>query len=143
MEHSVEYMGKVFFMTDNAAMEKFLRKPEIYGKLKLPHKLPPVAKKMDVFSLPMTGFLEQTVSELVKKALNEVGNYKPKFPFLSPTRSSLLYLAYYLKGMLGVEGSLKFLSGFSVYFLCQLMTSSLADIRPKKKTWVLGLNQDF
>lgn len=98
IEHAVEYMGKVFFMTDNGTMEKFMKKPEIYGKLKLPHKLPPVAKKMDVFSLPMTGFLEQTVSELVKKSLNEVGNYKPKFPFLSPTRSSLLYVAYYLKG---------------------------------------------
>ena len=86
-------------MLDSSALEKFMKKPEAYSKLKLPHKLPPSgAKKMDVFSLPMTGFLEQTVAELVKKSLNEVGNYKPKFPFLSPTRSSLLFVAYYMKG---------------------------------------------
>lgn len=97
IDFAVEYKGKVFYMTSNEMREKFMKKPEIYGNLKLPHKLPPVTKKMDVFSLPMTGFLEQTVAELVKKSLNEVGNYKPKFPFLSPTRSSLLYVAYYLK----------------------------------------------
>lgn len=98
IDYAVDYMNKIFYMTNLETREKFMRKPEIYGNLILPHKLPPVTKKIDVFSLPMTGFLEQTVSELVKKSLNQVGNYKPKFPFLSPTRSSLLYLAYYLKG---------------------------------------------
>lgn len=97
IDYAVDYMNKIFYMTNCETREKFMRKPEIYGNLTLPHKLPPVTKKLDVFSLPMTGFLEQTVSELVKKSLNQVGNYKPKFPFLSPTRSSLLYLAYYLK----------------------------------------------
>lgn len=98
IDYAAEYMSKIYYMTNLVTLDKFMRKPDIFGKLKLPHKLPPVSKKIDVFSLPMTGFLEQTVSELVKKSLNEVGNYKPKFPFLTPTRSSLLYVAYYLKG---------------------------------------------
>jgi len=95
---AVDYMSRVYYMVDAEALNKFMKKPEVYSKLKLPHKLPPVARRLDVFSLPMTGFLEQTVAELVKKALNEVGEYKPKFPFLSPTRSSLLFVAYFLKG---------------------------------------------
>ena len=97
-DFAVEYMNKIYYMTNGHTMDKFLRKPDLFSKLKLPHKLPPVTNQINIFSLPMTGYLEQTVSELLKKALNDVGNYKPKFPFLTPTRSSLLYLAYYLKG---------------------------------------------
>lgn len=98
IEFAAEYKNKIFYMVSEEALEKFMRKPEIYSNLKLPHKLPPVKNQMNLFSLPMTGYLEQTVADLLKKSLNEVGNFKPKFPFLSPTRSALLYVAYYLKG---------------------------------------------
>lgn len=97
-EYAAEYKGKLYFMAGEDMLDKFMRKPEIYGSLKLPHKLPPVKSPMNVFTLPMTGYLEQTVAELIKKALTEAGNFKPKFPFLSPTKSALLYVAYYLKG---------------------------------------------
>ena len=98
-DHAAEYKNKIYFMLNKDMLEKFMRKPELYANLKLPHKLPPVKNPTNVFNLPMTGYLEQTVAELLKKALNEVGNFKPKFPFLSPTRSALLYIAYYLKGI--------------------------------------------
>jgi adenylate/nucleoside-diphosphate kinase len=97
-DYAAEYKNKIYFMLNKDRLEKFMRKPELYSNLKLPHKLPPVKTPINVFNLPMTGYLEQTIAELLKKALNEVGNFKPKFPFLSPTRSALLYLAYYLKG---------------------------------------------
>src|SRR5690606_28340035 len=89
---------KLYFMTSKEALEKFMRKPELYSSIKLPHKLPPVKKQINLVELPMTGYLEQTVADLLKKGLTAVGNYKPKFPFLSPSKSALLYVAYYLKG---------------------------------------------
>jgi adenylate/nucleoside-diphosphate kinase len=97
-EYAAEYQGKLYFMVNKEALDKFLCKPEVYSALKLPHKLPPVKKQMNLLDLPMTGYLEQTVADLLKKGLTAVGNYKPKFPFLSPSKSALLYIAYYLKG---------------------------------------------
>ncbi|CAF0775596.1 unnamed protein product [Brachionus calyciflorus] len=96
-EFAAEYKNKLYFMANLEMLEEFLKKPEIYSALKLPHKLPPVKNALNVLELPMTGYLEQTVAELLKKALSQVGDFKPKFPFLSPTKSALLYVAYFLK----------------------------------------------
>lgn len=98
-DFAVEYKGKVYTMLDEDAQEKFMRKPEVYSCLKLPNKLPPVREPSNIFSLPMLGYLEQTCSEVIIKALYSVGTFKPKFPFISPSRSALIYVAYYLKGM--------------------------------------------
>ena len=46
----------------------------------------------------MLGYMEQTVSQAITKALTAVGNFKPKYPFLSATKSALIYTAYHLKG---------------------------------------------
>ena len=75
------------------------RLPEKYWNLKLPHKLPPKKNPLDIYSLPMLGFLEQTVANAVIKSLTSVGNIKPKYPFLSSTRSALVYVAFHLKGL--------------------------------------------
>ena len=98
IEYAAEYKNKLYYMASKEALDKFLRKPEQYSLLKLPHKLPPIKSPINVLNLPMTGYLEQTVAELLKKSLCEVGTFKPKFPFLSATRSALLYIGYYLKG---------------------------------------------
>ena len=74
------------------------RLPEKYWDLKLPHKLPPKKEPLMVTSLPMLGYMEQTVATTITKALTAVGNFKPKYPFLTPSRSALVYVAYYLKG---------------------------------------------
>lgn len=99
-EYAAEYKNKIYFMVDADALDKFMRKPQLYSDLVLPHKLPPVKSTINLLNIPMTGYLEQNVAEILKRALNEVGNFKPKFPFLSPTRSALLYVAYYFKGNL-------------------------------------------
>ena len=66
--------------------------------MKLPHKLPPKKEPMVVASLPMLGFMEQTVAKGITKALTAVGNFKPKYPFLTTSRSALVYVAFHLKG---------------------------------------------
>ena len=98
-EFSAEYKNKLYNMANIEALDKFMRKPHLYANLLLPHKLPPVKAPINLLNIPMTGYLEQYVSEILKRALNEAGNFKPKFPFLSPTRSALLYVAYYFKGI--------------------------------------------
>ena len=46
----------------------------------------------------MLGFMEQTVATAITKALTAVGCFKPKYPFMDPRKSALLYVAYHLKG---------------------------------------------
>lgn len=74
------------------------RTPELFHGLTLPRKLPPRSTLLPVHHLPMLGFLEQTVSVAITKAMTAVGCFKPKYPFLSARRSALLYVAYHLKG---------------------------------------------
>lgn len=47
----------------------------------------------------MLGYLEQTVAMSVINSLSAVGTQKPKFPFLTSTKSALYYVACHLKGM--------------------------------------------
>lgn len=64
----------------------------------LPIKLPAVKDKVSLISLPMLGYLEQTVAKSIISALHAVGSTKPKYPFLSKSKSALIYMALYLKG---------------------------------------------
>ena len=72
--------------------------PERYSYVTLPQKLPPKKQPLSVAGLPMLGYLEQTVATAIVKSLTAVGASKPKHPFLSPTKSALIYVAYHLKG---------------------------------------------
>lgn len=74
------------------------RLPETYWNLKLPHKLPPRKEPLNVIRLPMLGYMEETVSLPVTKAMHKCGQFKPKYPFLTTTQSALIYIAYHLKG---------------------------------------------
>lgn len=79
----------------------FLRTPEKYYDLKLPHKLPPAKEPLPTTGLPMLGYMEQSCATALVKALTACGNFKPKYPFLSSSRSALMYVAYHLKGKHG------------------------------------------
>ncbi|XP_077977825.1 adenylate kinase 9-like isoform X2 [Glandiceps talaboti] len=93
----VEYRGKLYCFESEDKLQKFLRLPGKYYGLKLPHKLPPKKNVLSINSLPMLGYMEQAVSSAIIKAMTASGCFKPKYPFLSPTRSALLYVAYHLK----------------------------------------------
>lgn len=97
----------------------FFRRPHIYCDVALPRKLPPVHQPIDLVSLPMLGYLEQTVASIVIKALVALGQFKPKFPFIDAKRSAVLYVALFLKGQLKVS----FLFSIVEHVLVLLMLS--------------------
>ncbi|KAK9531540.1 hypothetical protein VZT92_010959 [Zoarces viviparus] len=97
MEHAVEYREKIYIFETKQKQDKFLRTPEAYWDQKLPTKVPPLCEPIPLTSLPTLGYLEQVVAVSVVKAMTAVGCLKPKYPFLSIQRSSLLYVAFYLK----------------------------------------------
>ncbi|XP_056284243.1 adenylate kinase 9 [Pseudoliparis swirei] len=97
MEYAVEYRERIYIFETKQKRDKFLRIPEAYWDQKLPTKVPPLCEPIPLTSLPTLGYLEQGVSVSVIKAMTAVGCLKPKYPFLSIQRSSLLYVAFYLK----------------------------------------------
>ena len=94
----VEYRDKLYCFRDERCLDRFMRRPEDFWNLVLPHKLPPRPNPIPVASLPMLGYMEQTVVASIQKALAAVGNHKPKYPFLSASHSAQIYIAYHLKG---------------------------------------------
>jgi adenylate/nucleoside-diphosphate kinase len=75
-----------------------MRTPWLFENLNLPEKLPPPIKPIDVSSLPIIGYLEQTVSRILTESLTSVGNFRPKHPFKSSARSACEYVGLFLKG---------------------------------------------
>ncbi|KAH3738545.1 hypothetical protein DPMN_045182 [Dreissena polymorpha] len=96
-EFIAEYVGKYWYCQSEEKLLRFMKLPEQYASLKLPHKLPPTKESLTLTSLPMLGYMEQTVATALVKAMTACGTVKPKYPFLSPSRSALFYIAYHLK----------------------------------------------
>ncbi|KAG7244154.1 hypothetical protein INR49_004227 [Caranx melampygus] len=97
MEYAVEYRERIYIFETKQKQNKFMRTPETYWDQRLPSKVPPLCEPVPLTSLPTLGYLEQGVAVAVIKAMTAVGCFKPKHPFLSIQRSSLLYVALYLK----------------------------------------------
>ncbi|XP_019849767.1 PREDICTED: adenylate kinase 9-like [Amphimedon queenslandica] len=94
---SVEYKGKLYCCASNEKLDKFMRRPFDYEVTKLPVKLPPIKQSLPVISLPMLGYMEQSVATPIINSLTAVGCLKPKFPFLTATQSALVFVALHLK----------------------------------------------
>ncbi|XP_034555304.1 adenylate kinase 9 isoform X2 [Notolabrus celidotus] len=97
MEYAVEYRERIYIFETKQKQDQFLRTPETYWDQKLPSKVPPLCEPVPLTSLPTLGYLEQGVAVAVVKAMTAAGCLKPKYPFLSIQRSTLQYMAFYLK----------------------------------------------
>jgi adenylate/nucleoside-diphosphate kinase len=96
----VEYAEKKFQLSDADALSQMMRTPWRFASEQLSKKLPPPSWSADpayINKLPMLGYLEQTVVDVLTAGLTELGVVKPKYPFLSNKESALKYLALYLK----------------------------------------------
>ncbi|CAH8679846.1 unnamed protein product [Schistosoma rodhaini] len=96
-EYLANYDHKIYAFCSNSCLLNFLRKPILFTNLQLPHKLPPVVDPITVKSLPLPGFLEQTLAVALRRALSAIGQERPKFPFITIKRSALIYMGLHLK----------------------------------------------
>lgn len=92
-EYNVKYY--VFTSEENRAL--FMRNPLKYINMKLPSKMPPPVTPVVIENLPLRGYMEQSVANLVADALNTLARQKPKYPNLDIKQSVLLYLSLFLK----------------------------------------------
>ncbi|BHF69496.1 Adenylate kinase [Sparganum proliferum] len=91
--------GQLYAFCKRECLMEFLHKPWLYAHLRLPHKLPPAICPLSVRDLPLPGYLEQTVAYALRTALAICAQFRPKFPFISPRRSALIYTALQLKAL--------------------------------------------
>lgn len=96
-EYLAEYDGKIFAMRNQDCLDKFMQTPWKFINITLPKKLPPETINLPVSSLPLIGYLEQTVATTLTEALVSVGKFKPKYPYCSLEKSAADYLGLYLK----------------------------------------------
>ena len=75
------------------------RSAKKYHNIKEPSIIPSDLPPLKLSNLPLTGYLEQTVSNDLIKALTAVGSLKPKHPFMSAEKTAVIYVALYLKGL--------------------------------------------
>ncbi|KAJ3052473.1 adenylate kinase [Rhizophlyctis rosea] len=92
-----EYEGKLYAMASEEKVETFMRTPDPYTNIRLPTKLPPKHAPLNIATLPLTGYLEQTVADALIAGLNAVGKAKPKYPYRSVAESACQYLGLWLK----------------------------------------------
>ncbi|VDD79669.1 unnamed protein product [Mesocestoides corti] len=91
-----KYQGLIYAFCSEDCRTKFMHRPSRFGNLKLPHKLPPMNLAISVDDLPLPGYLEQTVAYALRTALAMCAQFRPKYPFLTPERSALIYMALQL-----------------------------------------------
>ena len=97
IEFVAEYKQKLFAMSSEQKRDLFMRFPAMFSDVTLPAKLPPLNVNLPLNRLPMLGYLEQTVSLTLQRSLTALGEFKPKFPFVSPSVSAQIFLALHLK----------------------------------------------
>ena len=72
-------------------------RPTKYAGLRLPAKLPPNAVELIVKALPIRGFLEQMMGNLLVNGLTELADRRPIYPSLDKCESALKFLALYVR----------------------------------------------
>lgn len=96
-KYAAKYMDGLYLFENEENLKTFMNEPDKYAENFinfLPKKpLPP----LDLQKLPNLGYLQQTQTEIIIKALHAVGKLKPKCPGLDSAKSASVYMALYFK----------------------------------------------
>ena len=103
-DYAALYFNEIYLFKNESMLERFMTLPWRYGhadtafegshyKSQAVEKLGPPK----VTSLPPMGFLEQTISKLIHKALHVLGSVRPIYPKLNPSCTGCVFLALFLK----------------------------------------------
>jgi adenylate/nucleoside-diphosphate kinase len=82
----------------NVFKTSLYRTPWTFVNLELPKKLPPKLMPVNVGSLPLIGYLEQSVARSLTDALTALGKARPKYPYKDLRTSACEFLGLYLRG---------------------------------------------
>jgi hypothetical protein len=98
-ELGVEYEGKAYLMVDERARSEFLQRPWRYAAAAnpLPAKLPPNAIELIIKNLPIRGYLEQSMGDLLTEALTMLADLRPVYPTLDKRESALKFISLYIR----------------------------------------------
>jgi len=97
LEHAAELGGKLYLMSDAAKRDEFVSRPWRYSSLQLPAKLPPSAIELIISALPIRGFLEHTLGELLTGALTQLATLRPVYPTLDRRETALKFISLYIR----------------------------------------------
>jgi YHS domain-containing protein len=95
----VQYDGRFYSFASESALLKFMRQPWVYSTQHLPARVPhKTLSYQQLTRLPLTSYLDHTLSTMLNQALIRVGQIRPKLPFQDGTWSASELIALYLKG---------------------------------------------
>jgi len=97
IQYVVEYDNKLYCMSNEEQLEKFMKTPWNYTNFILPKKLPPKKIDISISRLPMIGYMEQTVSNTIAKSIEALGKQRPVYPYKSLEYSAARFIGLYLK----------------------------------------------
>ncbi|TPX69831.1 adenylate kinase [Spizellomyces sp. 'palustris'] len=92
------YAQKLYSFSTPTALAKFLQTPHLYTSLTPPKKLPPPITPIATHTLPIPGYIDQTLSETLVAALEDLARKRPKYPYWTAEASAIEFLAVWLKG---------------------------------------------
>ena len=96
-QFAIEYDGKAYFLLDGTAAAEFVRRPWAYAGIKPPAKLPPSAVELIIASLPIRGYIEQSLGDLLTAAVTKLSELRPIYPTLDRKESALKFIALYIR----------------------------------------------
>lgn len=96
----VLYREKLFLFCCDHCMQTFCLRPQFYHDKQIHCTLPllPVEQPYHIppKELPLVGYIHENLADFLQEAIVSVGHMRPKYPFMSPHLSAVLYLGYYL-----------------------------------------------
>lgn len=130
------YQGYLYLFSTETHRQKFCEKFRNYVDVRIhfPQTLGPLEPK----KLPALGFLEQSVAASIAKAVNRVGELRPKLPGMSPSVSAAVFVGLYLKaGQKSSREKLPYEAAMrKMQARCDLMQVAVEGMKKRLNPWI-------